>query len=114
MERDLWFLLVEIFFSLLLLLPIDVFCLLIFLTRVFLHCLRLSKNGRTRDDVLPIANCATLLLTRNASFEICNPRRSWHVMTLSETRRGPGHLSPFVVRSEDPDEAMAVLNAWQK
>ena len=53
-------------------------------------------------------------LTRNASFEICNLRRSWHVMTLSKTRRGPGCLSPFVVRSEDPGEAMAVLNAWQK
>ena len=36
------------------------FCLLIFLTRVFLHCFRLSKNSRARDDVLPAANCATL------------------------------------------------------
>ena len=35
-------------------------------------------------------------------------------MTLSETRRGPGRLSPFVIQSEDPGEAMAVLNAWQK
>ena len=35
-------------------------------------------------------------------------------MTLSETRRGPGRLSPFVVRSEDLDEAMTVLNAWWK
>ena len=32
-------------------------------------------------------------------------------MTLSETCRGPGRLSPFIVRSEDPGEAMAVLNA---
>ena len=95
------------------------FCLLIFLTHVFLHCLRLSKNSRAHDDVLHAMNCATLLLfffflTRDASFEICNPRRSWHVMTLSETHRGPGRLSPFIVRSEDLGEAMAVLNAWRK
>ena len=36
------------------------FCLLIFLMRVFLHYLCLSKNSRARDDVLPTANCATL------------------------------------------------------
>ena len=48
-------------------------------------------------------------LTRNASFEICNPRRSWHVMTLSKTCRGLGCLSPFVIRSEDPGKAMAYL-----
>ena len=35
-------------------------------------------------------------------------------MTLSETRKGPGRLFPFVVRSEDLGEAMAVLNAWRK
>ena len=97
------------------------FCLLIFLTHAFLRCLRLSKNSRAHDDVFHAVNYATpllffffLFLTRDASFEICNPRRSWHVMTLSETRRGPGRLSPFVVRSEDPGEAMAALNAWRK
>ena len=41
------------------------FCLLIFLTRVFLHCLRLSKNSRARDDVLLTTNYATPFLTRN-------------------------------------------------
>ena len=35
------------------------FCLLIFLTHVFLHCLRLSKNSQAHDDVLYAANCAT-------------------------------------------------------
>ena len=35
-------------------------------------------------------------------------------MTLSKTRRGPGRLSPFIVRSDDLGEAMAVLNAWRK
>ena len=95
------------------------FSLLIFLTHAFLHRLRLSKNSRAHDDVLHAMNCATPLLfffflTIDASFEICNPRRSWHVMTLSETRRGPGRLSPFIVRSDDLGEAMAVLNAWRK
>ena len=88
------------------------FCLFIFLTHVFLHCLRLSKNSRARDNVLLTVNYATLFLTRNASFEICNPRRSWHVMNLSETRRGPGRLSPFVVRSEDPGEALGRNKFW--
>ena len=36
------------------------FCLLIFLTHVFLHRLRFSKNSRAHDDVLHAANCATL------------------------------------------------------
>ena len=35
------------------------FCLLVFLTRVFLHCLRFSKNSRAHDDVLHAVNCAT-------------------------------------------------------
>ena len=35
------------------------FCLLIFLTHVFLHCLRLSKNSRAHNDVLYATNCAT-------------------------------------------------------
>ena len=35
------------------------FCLLIFLTHVFLHYLRLSKNSRAHDDVLHATNCAT-------------------------------------------------------
>ena len=53
-------------------------------------------------------------LTRNVSFEIYNPRRSWYIMTLFETRGGPGRISPFIVRSEDLGEAMAVLNAWRE
>ena len=35
------------------------FCLLVFLTHVFLHYLRLSKNSRAHDDVLHAVNCAT-------------------------------------------------------
>ena len=35
------------------------FCLLVFLTHVFLHCLCLSKNSRAHDDVLHAVNCAT-------------------------------------------------------
>ena len=53
-------------------------------------------------------------LKRNASFETYNPRRSWRVMILSETYRGPERLSLSVVWSEDPGEAMAVLNARRK
>ena len=37
------------------------FCLLVFLTHVFLHCLRLSKNSRAHDDVLHVVNCTTSL-----------------------------------------------------
>ena len=50
----------------------------------------------------------------NASFETYNPRRSWRVMILSETYRGPERLSLSVVWSEDPGKAMAVLDAEQK
>ena len=60
MEGDLWFLLGEIFFSLLLLFFIDILCLPIFLMHVFLHRLRLSKNSRAHDDVLHAANYATI------------------------------------------------------
>ena len=60
MEGDLWFLLGEIFFSLLLLFFIDTFCLFIFLMHVFLHRLRLSKNSQAQDDVLHATNCATI------------------------------------------------------
>ena len=35
------------------------FCLLVFLTHVFLHYLRFSKNSRAHDDVLHAVNCAT-------------------------------------------------------
>ena len=35
------------------------FCLLVFLTYVFLHCLRLSKNSWAHDDVLHAVNCVT-------------------------------------------------------
>ena len=109
---NLWFLLGEIFFSLLLLLPID----------VFLYLFSLRMYTCTASDFPKIAEHATMCsLLRTARpffnkkcFEICNPRRSWHVMTLSETCRGPGRLSPFVVRSEDLGEAMTVLNAWWK
>ena len=79
----------------------------------FLHYLRLPKNSRAYNDVLRVTNCATIL-KRNASFETYNPRRLWRVMILSETHRGPDRLSLSVIWSEDPSEAMAVLNAWRK
>ena len=60
MEGDLRFLLGEIFFSLLLLFFIDIFCLLIFLMHVFLHRLRFSKNSRAHDDVLHATNYVTI------------------------------------------------------
>ena len=37
------------------------FCLLVFLTHVFLHCLCLSKNSRAHNDVLHAVNCVTPL-----------------------------------------------------
>ena len=37
------------------------FCLLVFLTHVFLHYLRLSKNSRAHDNVLHSVNCVTPL-----------------------------------------------------
>ena len=60
MKGDLWFLLGEIFFSLLLLFFIDIFCLIISLMHVFLHRLRLSENSQAHDDVLHAANCPTI------------------------------------------------------
>ena len=113
MERDSWFLLGEIFFCLLLLLPVDVFVYLF----PYMCILALPPPFQKQPSTRQYAPCCELrdpFLTRNASFEICTPRRSWHVMTLSETRKGPGRLSPFAVRSEDPSEAMDVLNAWRK
>ena len=103
----------EIFFSLLLLLPVDVFVYLF----PYACILALPPPFQKQPSTRRCAPCCELrdpFLTRNASFEICNPRRSWHVMTLFETSRGPGRLSPFVARSEDPGEAIVVLNAWRK
>ena len=36
------------------------FCLFVFFTHMFLHCLCLSKNSWAHDDVLHAMNCATL------------------------------------------------------
>ena len=113
MERDSWFLLGEIFFSLLLLLPVDVFVYLFPYACILAPPPPFQKQPSTRRCA-PCYELRDPFLTRNASFEIYNPRRSWHIMTPSKTRRVPGHLSPFVVRSEDPGETMAVLNAWRK
>ena len=52
-----------------------------------------QKQPSTRRCT-PCCELRDPFLTRNASFEICNPRRSWHVMTLSETRGGQGIYLP--------------------
>ena len=72
--------------------------------------------SQKQPSIRRCAPCCELCdhLKRNASFETYNPRRSWCFMILSETHKGPERLSLSVVWSEDPSEAMNILNAWQK
>ena len=103
----------EIFFSLLLLFFVDIFCLLIFRMHIFVA---LPPSSQKQPSTRRCAPCCELCnhLKRNASFETYNLRRLWHIMILSETHRGPERLSLSVVWSKDPSEAMAVLNTRRK
>ena len=76
----------------------------------------LPLPSQKQSSIRRCAPCCELRnhLKRNNSFETYNLRRSWRVMILSETYKGPERLSLSVVWSEDPGEAMAVLNARRK
>ena len=79
------------------------FCLLVFLTHVFLHYLRLSKNSRAHDDLLHAVNCATpffffFFFTRDANLSAI---REGHGMSWL-CPRPVGGQGAYLPSSSDP------------